>query len=253
MVGIISLFVVAGVAFFVVRLGATALERTGLSRESAQFQAVSAFFGAGFTTGESELVVNHPVRRRIIRDLIVVGNIGLTGALGAFVLTFMRTASSGEQSKHLLIMLVGVGGLWALSRSRLALRLIDRTVDRLGPGVRVHAHDYARLLRVRAGFGVDEINVEEGCEVAGRSLAELALRSGHGVMVLGIARGEEFVPTPDGDTRIEPRDALTVYGKDSDVARFARRCVRGEREGTVPNGGDAGGEARGETPGGAER
>ncbi|MGE0177917.1 MAG: TrkA C-terminal domain-containing protein [Phycisphaerales bacterium] len=229
MVGIISLFIVAAVAFFVVRLGATALERTGLSRESAQFQAVSAFFGAGFTTGESELVVNHPVRRRIIRDLIVVGNIGLTGALGAIIITFVRTASTREQGLHLGVLVVGVAALWALSRSRVALRLIDRTVDRLGPSARVHVHDYARLLRLHSGFGVDEVNVEEGSEVAGRTLAELALRSEQGVMVLGIARQEEeFFPTPQGGTRLRAGDALTVYGKDSDVARFARRCVRPE-------------------------
>ncbi len=39
---------------------------TGLSWDAASFQSYSAFFGVGFTTREAELVVNHPIRRRII-------------------------------------------------------------------------------------------------------------------------------------------------------------------------------------------
>ncbi|MDZ4851234.1 MAG: hypothetical protein SGI77_18250 [Pirellulaceae bacterium] len=50
----------------------------------------SAFFGVGFTTREAELVVNHPVRRRIIRDLILAGNIGLTSSLATLVATMPK-------------------------------------------------------------------------------------------------------------------------------------------------------------------
>lgn len=238
MVGLISLLVVAGVAFAVVRFGATALERTGLSRDAARFQAISAFFGAGFTTGESELVVTHPVRRRVIRDLIIVGNLGLTGALGAFVVTFMRAASPGEQGRHLLIMVLGLGVLWWLSRSRLALRLVDRSVARFGPASLVHAHDYSELLHLHVGYGVDEVRVEPGCEVEGRSLAELGLRSRQGVVVLGIDQPSgEFNPIPDGETRLRAGDRLVVYGHDDRVVTFARACARAKAE---PDGGAAG-------------
>lgn len=55
---------------------ALTLTLTGLSRESAKFQARSAFSGAGFTTTESEDVVNHPIRRRVIMSLMLIGNAG---------------------------------------------------------------------------------------------------------------------------------------------------------------------------------
>ncbi len=241
MFGIISLLVVSAAAFAAVRVGATALERTGLAREAARFQAISAFFGAGFTTGESELVVTHAVRRRIIRDLIIVGNIGLSGALGAFVVTFMRAASPGEQGRHLLFMILGVSLLWWLSRSRLALKLIDRSVARFGPLSIVHAHDYSELLHVHAGFGVDEIHVEEGSEVQGRSIAELALRKREGVMVLGIDQPSgPFKPIPEGDTRLAAGDRLVVFGLDESVARFAKRCARPPVETAPPDAGRIG-------------
>jgi hypothetical protein len=60
-----------------------------MSRDSARFQARSAFSGSGFTTTESESVVSHPVRRRIIMLLMLLGNAGLVTMiatlLGGFV------------------------------------------------------------------------------------------------------------------------------------------------------------------------
>ena len=67
-----------------VRIGAVALEMTGLSREVATFQAQSAYTGVGFTTSESEYVVSYPVRRRIIRILMLVGSAGIASAMACF-------------------------------------------------------------------------------------------------------------------------------------------------------------------------
>lgn len=54
MVALVSLLTIIVLSITVVRIGATALELTGLSRDVAEFQAQSAFSGAGFTTQESE-------------------------------------------------------------------------------------------------------------------------------------------------------------------------------------------------------
>ena len=96
MAPIIALLVIALVSLLAVRVGATALMMTGLSWDTASFQAYSAFFGVGFTTKEAEMVVNHPVRRRIIRDLILAGNVGLTSALATLVVTLLQTGSEGH-------------------------------------------------------------------------------------------------------------------------------------------------------------
>ena len=47
-----------------VRIATVGLTMTGVSKDLAQFQALSAFTGSGFTTEESEEIVNHPLRRR---------------------------------------------------------------------------------------------------------------------------------------------------------------------------------------------
>jgi Trk-type K+ transport system membrane component len=60
---ILALVVIALVSLLAVRVGATALMMTGLSWDTASFQAYSAFFGVGFTTREAEMVVNQLIPR----------------------------------------------------------------------------------------------------------------------------------------------------------------------------------------------
>ncbi|WP_419175988.1 hypothetical protein [Desulfosediminicola sp.] len=59
MLSIVSLLLVLASSILVTRIATVALTHTGLSRESARFQARSAFTGVGFTTNESEKVANH--------------------------------------------------------------------------------------------------------------------------------------------------------------------------------------------------
>ncbi len=53
------------VSFLLIRAASIALMMTGLEKNKARFQALSAFSGTGFTTKEAEMVVSHPVRRKI--------------------------------------------------------------------------------------------------------------------------------------------------------------------------------------------
>lgn len=73
MAGIITVILILIFSILVTRVAAIALTHTGLSREASKFQARSAFTGVGFTTEESEKVVNHPVRRRILLLLMILG------------------------------------------------------------------------------------------------------------------------------------------------------------------------------------
>ena len=77
MLPVISLLVALTFALVITRVATVALTLTGLPKQSARFQARSAFTGTGFTTGEAESVLGHPVRRRIIMLLMLLGNLGL--------------------------------------------------------------------------------------------------------------------------------------------------------------------------------
>ena len=88
MAGIITVIIILVVSIFITRLASIMLTHTGLSRESSRFQARSAFTGVGFTTSESEKVVNHPVRRKILQVLMILGNAGIVTAIASLIIGF---------------------------------------------------------------------------------------------------------------------------------------------------------------------
>jgi NhaP-type Na+/H+ or K+/H+ antiporter len=89
MLAILSLLVILSLSLLITRVATVALTYTGMSRESARFQARSAFTGTGFTTSESEKIVTHPVRRRIILLLMLFGNAGIVAVVTSLILTFV--------------------------------------------------------------------------------------------------------------------------------------------------------------------
>jgi hypothetical protein len=218
MSSIIALFVIAIVSLIAVRVGATALMMTGLSWDTASFQSYSAFFGVGFTTREAEMVVNHPVRRRIIRDLILAGNVGLTSGLATLVVTLMQTGGTSRMLMVVGALAVCVGLLLTLSRvgwlQRLLDRIIQHTLERAGM---VRALDYELLLRIQHGYVVSEIEVLPDTVLAGRTLRESRAWD-RGVIILAIKRNEEMVPgLPGPADMILAGDVLTAYGKEKSL------------------------------------
>lgn len=90
MIAILTLLVIVTISLLVNRIATVALTFTGLSREAARFQSRVAFTGAGYTTSESELVTNHPVRRHIIMILMFLGNVGLVTVIATLMTGFVN-------------------------------------------------------------------------------------------------------------------------------------------------------------------
>lgn len=218
----LALIVICLVALLCVKLGATALQLTGISFPVAQFQASSAFFGVGFTTKEAELVVDHPVRRRIILHLIIAGNIGLTSALATLLVTFMGNDDRGIGSTFgwlvvtgLCVMVVAVVFNLKLVKGPLD-GLMRATLKKAGLS---HIRDYDYLLNLRDGFVIFDKEVGEDHAWVDKALYETR-PSDEGIVVLGIYRKDgDFIGAPDKDTKVHFGDVLMVYGRDEDVRR----------------------------------
>lgn len=224
MIAIITLLLIVALSMLVTRIATTALILTGLSRQSARFQARSALTGAGFTTGESEHVVNHPVRRRIVMMLMLVGSAGIVSAIASLSVSFVGEIDKGEVALRLGILLGGVVGLLLLAKNERVDLWLQRAIGRL---LRRHSdleiRDYAALLHVHGEYSVSELEIQEADWIAGRTLAELAL-SDEGVLVLGVQRGAQaYLGAPRGDTRIAAGDVLIVYGPGHRIEDLDRR------------------------------
>src|SRR4051812_23701479 len=209
MISLILVFAVILLSLLIIRVATVVLGLTGMSQESARFQARSAFTGVGFTTSEAESVVEHPVRRRVVMALMLGGSAGVVTTVASLILSF-GGASRGQSVQRALILLAGLLLLYLLARNRHLNRFLARIVIRVMHARGHETPDYAGLLQLSGGYTVGELHVEPGDWVTGHTLAELRLRD-EGVIVLGIHREHEYVAVPDKETVIDPHDTLVFY------------------------------------------
>lgn len=220
MTSVLAVLIIVLLALLAVQLGTNALVLTGMSLPAARFQAISAFFGTGFTTKEAEMVVNHPVRRKIIAHLIVAGNIGLTSAMATVIVTFVqRSEDPLEKNIGFVVILVlsalALGMLFKLPIVKGPIDLLQRRL--LESAGKLRAVDYEVLLKVKHGYCVSDLEISEGHSLAGRALQE-SRPSDHGIVVLGIYhKGGRFEGAPNKRAVIAAGDTIMVYGSEEAV------------------------------------
>ena len=229
MTAIASLLVILTISFLITRLATIALTLTGVSRDLARLQSVSAFTGVGYTTDEAEQIVGHPVRRRILILLMIVGNAGVVTAIASLILSFTSVQQTQEGLVRLAWLAAGVAAIWIIATTRWTERLMDRVMRwALNRWTRLRAVDFSELLNLSGEYRVREMAVEAGDWVEDRALEELNLFE-EGISVLGIHRSDgDYVGVPRGETRIEAGDRLVLYGRETGLAQLDDRRVGGD-------------------------
>jgi hypothetical protein len=221
--------VVLTFSLIITRIAAVALTLTGLSRESARFQARSAFTGVGFTTTEAEKVVNHPVRRRVLMLLMLLGNAGIITAVASLILTFTNIDSPSTSLWRLLWLGIGLTVLWLIvTSSWIDKRTSEFVTWALKRWTKLDVRDYARVLHLAGDFGIIEMAVEQDDWLAEKTLAELNLND-EGVLVLGVRRPSGvYIGAPKGSTRLHAEDTITLYGRSPVLADLDNRRANSE-------------------------
>ncbi|NER48629.1 MAG: potassium transporter TrkA [Symploca sp. SIO1B1] len=214
MAALISLFMAIAISLLITRVAAEALTLTGLSRESAEFQARSAFTGAGFTTSESEQVVSHPVRRRILMWLMLLGNAGIITVISSLILTFVGTKGAGDWSQRIVVLILGLILISIVATNRRFSRYLSKMMHwALKRWTHLDVRDYASLLRLSGNYAVMEMQVDAEDWIANKPLCETHLRQ-EGILVLGIQRlNGHYVGAPKGGSCIFSGDILILYGR----------------------------------------
>ena len=226
MIAVATLLIVVTITLVINRIGAIALVATGLSMEVAHFQARSALTGVGFTTSETELIVQHPSRRRIVLLLMLVGNAGLATIIATLVLGLTGEQDAGSLLLRIVTLIVGIVVLLLLFRSRRVDRGLTRLITAaLRRFTTLDVRDFVQLLDLAADYTVAELAVESDSWVAERELTDLHLPQ-EGVLVLGVRRADgTFIGAPRGHTAIHEHDTLVVYGFADVIADLGRRKI----------------------------
>lgn len=211
----------------VTRIGAIALEITGLREDHASFQSLSAFSGSGFTTQESELAVSHPERRKIIKNLMRYGKAGVitTMATGVGALVagpkLFRDLSENDIAPWLpvnlnTLILIGIILVVYLVERTLSRPSVARLIKELITQVLLQEHivspvQYEELHVCSSGYGVLTVGVCERNPLLGKRLGETDLQEKN-IQILNVDRLLETIDQPGPATKVQLGDRLLCYG-----------------------------------------
>ncbi len=211
MIGVIGVFVVLLAWRFAVLWAAAVYEAVGLSPPSARFEAQSALTGAGYTTSQSDQVVQHPDARHVASTLMVAGYAGPATILALLGSSFVVPPDGEGLRAQAITLTVLCVSLFALDRigairtigSRPARALARRTT-------RMHAYETWTLIGDQA---IATLTIPDD---EARSSGVLAAVDAAEVTMLAVTsagqRHTVYLASGSYQERPGPGDRIVVFG-----------------------------------------
>lgn len=214
----ISLFFAVAVLYILIIDVFTILFRmTGMTEEKAKFQVISLLTNSGYTTKESELVVNKLGRRKLARTIMLFGYIFSITIVTAFVNVVLNLPRAIQED------------FWTLTVILAVIFVVFMIAKRV-PGVKQKFNDLieklGRKMMLRGSANiisvVDEYakGVVAGISLGavpdaakGKTLGELNLAVAYGIRIIFVQRAGKVLDYITRDTELKKGDKLVVFGK----------------------------------------
>lgn len=204
----VFIFVYLFIVFTVIEINTSIFTATGLDRKVARFQVISMLTGTGFTTGESELIIDHPVRRRLGAFLILFGAFSLAVIISAITQLLTDTFYTMEiayiAGALLLVLLI-------LRVPYVRNLLANQLKHELEENYELADIPIRDVLLMNDDDDVREISIKEDSPFAGRTFDDI-IDKDDDIMLLFIKRGDINVRNKSYHTELEPGDRLILYG-----------------------------------------
>ncbi|OCA83094.1 hypothetical protein A8F94_18335 [Bacillus sp. FJAT-27225] len=216
-IGIILLVVEVCTALFVL---------TGLDKHVARFQVISILTATGFTTGESELIIAHPLRRRLGAFLIL---------FGVFSLAVIISAISGilQKSFHMkeIGIVAGIMGalLIILKLPTVQKKLSDRLHIKLEEDYNLEDLPIKDVFLQQENDFFADIHVHETSRFIGKPFEEF-IKGEEDINVLFIRRGDVILRQKRYEEEIQAGDQLLLYGDKDFLQDFFADEIKAQKE-----------------------
>lgn len=189
---------------------------TGLDHKKARFQTISLLTSTGFSTKESESVVQHSTRRKIASMIMIFGYASSV-TLVSFIVNILMT-DVVYFAKLLFYLSILSTIIFILNKSQ----LLDKVETALEDNIRANSlwirfsDKEKKIINRNKGYGVVEIPIDKDCSIVGKSIVECALINEE-IQVLNIDKGYKLIKFPGADYIFEDNDLITVYGNITNI------------------------------------
>jgi len=200
------------VLWLLIEIMAILMKLTGLELNKARFQIISILTHTGFTTRESELIVQHPTRRRIASVLMMLSYVAQLTLIG---LLFNALYNDRQSMPELFVVIcVVVLVILVLANNKTIRSRFDRLAEKvLARRMKeVRGYKIDRILNLSPEYSIYELVVDAHSPLCDKTLREAHLKEKF-IQILKIDRGEKVVDFPTAETVILQGDRIIVYGK----------------------------------------
>ena len=232
MAGVVAILIVVLFWRFVLLIAAEVYQGAGMGEIPAGFEARSALTGAGYTTTQSQVVVDDPASRDAASMLFIVGYVGPLAILGLLGVSFVAPSAEDPELRATVLIVFLV--LFAVLNRYGLLNRIGRRPARFIATHLFRAHIRSPWI-VFGDHAVAGLVVAPSSTLVGLSLDQRPLGD-HEVTLLGIQRivDGNVEDLPVGSNRhlsIEAEDTLVTYGATNDLSDL-RDIAAGRRTGS---------------------
>ena len=221
---------VVSVYMLTVEIFSVAFKLTGLATSKIRFQVASMFTGTGFTTNESELIVNDERRRKIAIACIYTGHIFSVVIMGLVINVFFSITTlvgSGASTTHTFtewyFIVFYVASALFLLMVFIKIPPINRRFQKLLETIAINSSKKSRntniinVLDLYGKHAIVEVILNKLPDFAKeKTLFEMGLTKKFLINVLSIRRGKRIIEVTK-DTMFSKGDVLVIYGLINDI------------------------------------
>jgi K+/H+ antiporter YhaU regulatory subunit KhtT len=221
---VIPAIILIVISILIVKIASIMLNLTGLDPKTAFFQALSAFTGTGFTTKDSETVLENELRRKIIMTLMILGNAGLISIITTLVLSLKGRGVTPALINIVIILIAILAIITIFSNKNIRVKFTKSLQENLAKTQTFTKRPVMEVLRLAAGYGIAEITLNENCEDVEKTISKSSFRE-QDILILAIERGRRVIPTPHATETLALNDTIICYGKLDNIARIGKKVM----------------------------
>lgn len=198
---------------------------TGMPIYKARFQVISLLSSTGFTTRESEMIAQHPIRRRLASWLMIFSYVSTATFISFFVSMLSDTVTSIGFFVIVIFFVFVAFFFHKLSLLEKVENKIEAKIIKSRLWKRINTKK-SNLLTSSNGYGIYEVYISKDSRLIGKTIMNSELKDLE-IDVLNIDKGDRFIKFPSADYKFEVFDKVTVYGNLKNIrSEFEPKSVK---------------------------